>query len=72
MLWRPGEPADYVWFVKEGAVSIRRGGESLRSPGGVIGVEPGLRDSTATVTAPSTLCGATREGFEAWLERTRE
>lgn len=74
-----GEPADYVWLIKEGVVGLGRSPEdvdqleALRLPGGYIGLECLVRDTylcTARALSRVTLCGATREGFQRWLRQT--
>lgn len=74
VLGEAGDAADYVWFVKDGVVGLREPGSdrlaSLRAPGSFVGLEcltAARRPATAVVLTPSLLCGATREGFIAWL-----
>ena len=47
--------------------------DTLRLPGGFVGLECVLRDtyaSTARALARSTLCGATRDGFLRWVRES--
>jgi len=80
-LCNAGEPADYVWLIKEGVVGLGRSPhdvdqvEALRLPGGYIGLECLVQDKylcTARALTRVTLCGATREGFQRWLRQTDE
>ena len=80
-LCRAGQPADYVWLVKDGVIGLGPGPdepdrlEALRLPGGFVGLECVLRDtygSTARALSPSTLCGATRDGFLRWVRGSDE
>lgn len=80
-LCRAGNPADYVWLVKDGVVGLGGGPgdpdrlEALRLPGGYIGLECLVDDSyrfTAKALARSVLCGATREGFLRWVRGSDE
>ena len=75
-LCRAGQPAGYVWLVKEGVIGLGSApGEperldGLRLPGGFVGLECLLRDdylSSARALSRVTLCGATREGFVRWV-----
>jgi CRP-like cAMP-binding protein len=69
-----GDPAEYVWFVKQGVVALTAPQDpgdlvTLGMPGSFIGLECLLRDTYAagaTTLTPATLCGATRSGFERW------
>lgn len=75
-LCRAGQPADYVWLVKEGVIGLGSApGEperldALRLPGGFVGLECVVGDtyvSTARALSRAILCGATREGFVRWV-----
>lgn len=74
VLYREGERADYVWFVKSGAVELQsrehgRGVETL-TEGSFVGLESLIDDpyqATAEVADHTTLCGATRQGMADWL-----
>jgi CRP-like cAMP-binding protein len=79
VLYVEGDRADYVWFVKSGTVVLHRAADdqrgegrarAVRFAGSFIGlealVEPIYRD-TARATTDVVLCGATREGMDAWL-----
>jgi CRP-like cAMP-binding protein len=74
-LCRAGQPADYVWLVKDGVIGLEAGTgdagrlDALRLPGGFVGLECLLRDTyvyTARVVSTARLCGATRAGFNRW------
>lgn len=73
VLFRAGEQASYVWFVRSGQVELRRGAPrppQRKGPGSFIGLEALVCDTYATTTHSVTdtrLCGATREGFMQWL-----
>ena len=76
VLCRAGEPADYVWMVKKGAIGLgllRTDPDRLdtiRLPGTFIGLECLVQETylvTARVIARATLCGATRDGFLRWV-----
>jgi CRP-like cAMP-binding protein len=80
-LCRAGEPADYVWLVKDGLIGLGAApGEpdhldALRLPGSFVGLECLLGDSyvsTAKALSRATLCGATREGFLRWVRGSDE
>jgi CRP-like cAMP-binding protein len=80
-LCRAGEPADYVWLVKDGMIGLGAApGEpdrldALRLPGSFVGLECLLGDSyrsTAKALSRATLCGATREGFLRWVRGSDE
>lgn len=80
-LCRAGEPAGYVWLVKEGVIGLGSApGEpdrvdALRLPGGFVGLECLVGDSylsTAKALSPATLCGATRDGFLCWVRSSDE
>jgi len=75
-----GADATHVWWVKDGAVAVGEGeGEGepvqLRLPGSFVGLEAlvsrSYRATARSVTATS-LCGATREGFERWVGQSPE
>lgn len=74
-----GEPAGYVWFVKEGVVALGRSAhdpdriDALRLPGSYIGLEALMRPTylcTARVLARTILCGAPRDAFLRWTRRS--
>lgn len=76
-----GQPADYVWLVRDGVIGLGREPdepdrlEALRLPGGFIGLECLLRDTyvcSARALSRSTLCGAPREGFLHWVRGSNE
>ena len=74
VLYRHGDEAAYVWFIKSGAVELTGPSGSERrerkATGSFIGLESLIRpryDATAEVVADATLCGATHEGFTRWL-----
>jgi CRP-like cAMP-binding protein len=75
VLYRKGEPASYIWFIKSGVVGLgeqERAAEcpEHRGPGSFVGLEALVRDeydSTARVATAGSLCGATRSGFYQWL-----
>jgi len=80
-LCNAGDPADYIWLIKDGVVGLGRSPhdvdqvEAIRLPGGYIGLECLVRDTylcTARALTRVTLCGATREGFQRWLRQTDE
>jgi CRP-like cAMP-binding protein len=75
-LCRAGQPAGYVWLVKDGVIGLGSAPgdperlDALRLPGGFVGLECLVRDdyvSSARVMSRATLCGATREGFMRWV-----
>lgn len=75
VLYRKGEPASHIWFVKSGMVELgdeqgvaRDAGR--KGPGSFIGLEALVRDeydSTARLATAGVLCGASRAGFAQWL-----
>lgn len=74
VLYREGEPATYIWFVKAGTVELSgasaRAESRRKGPGSFLGLEAMVRDaydSTARFVTASSLCGATRAGFAQWL-----
>jgi CRP-like cAMP-binding protein len=79
-----GDPAGYVWFVKQGVVGLDRSRDErdeldkldgLRLPGSYIGLECMVDQvylRTARAVSSVTLCGATRDGFYAWLRQDDE
>jgi CRP-like cAMP-binding protein len=75
VLYRKGEPASYVWFVKSGVIELDEderaaGGSERKGPGSLIGLEALVRDeydATARFATAASLCGATRAGFAQWL-----
>jgi CRP-like cAMP-binding protein len=75
VLYRKGEQASHIWFVKSGVLGL---GEEERAvecpaqsgPGSFVGLEALVReeyDSTARFITAGSLCGATRSGFAQWL-----
>jgi CRP-like cAMP-binding protein len=87
LLCRSGDAADYVWFVKQGVIGLSRSRveedarpdadevDALRLPGSYVGLECLLADRylySARTLSPATLCGATRDGFSAWLRQSDE
>lgn len=75
VLYRKGEPASHVWFVKSGVIGLgeeERAAEcpAQRGAGSFVGLEALLRDeyeSTARFVTAGSLCSATRSGFTQWL-----
>lgn len=79
VLYLEGEAADYVWFVKSGTVVLHRANDdnhgagparAVRFGGSFIGLEALVEDTyrdTARTTTDVVLCGATRDGMDAWL-----
>lgn len=77
ILYRKGDPATYIWFVKSGEVVLdagENGSEDTHSqhkgPGSFVGLEAMVRntyEATAKLAQTTTLCGATRAGFAQWL-----
>jgi CRP-like cAMP-binding protein len=77
ILCRAGDPAAYVWFVKDGVVGLDRSPDhpedvnELRLPGSYVGLEclmGGVYLRTARALSRAILCGATRAGLEQWLQ----
>ena len=75
-LCRAGQPAGYVWLVKEGVIGLGSAtGEperldALRLPGSFVGLECLVGDdylTSARALSRAVLCGATREGFVRWV-----
>ncbi|MEM9489783.1 MAG: cyclic nucleotide-binding domain-containing protein, partial [Myxococcota bacterium] len=71
-LFRSGQTADYVWLVKSGTIALSQHDQvcAVRGPGlfvGIDGLAEGRYRYTARVRTPTTLCGASRDGFEQWL-----
>lgn len=76
-LYSADELADYIWFVKAGVVSLKAPGGhcEIKYPNSFIGIEAldtGRYRATAHTLAPTTLCGATREGFAQWMKSNAE
>ena len=72
IVYRLGENADYVWFVKEGVIGLAMSaGDSpthLQQSGGWIGAQAapdGTYPRTAIVLVNATLCGQPRSEFDA-------
>jgi CRP-like cAMP-binding protein len=75
-----GDPADRVWFVKQGAVIVSRsccdngGGDEARKieiEGAVLGVEALFRDTyldSVRALTRVTLCSASRHVVNGWLD----
>jgi NTE family protein len=70
VLWRAGDPADAVYFVKDGMVGLEAGTRPLMTagPGSDLGaaslvLQAGLRDTTARVLRPVTLLRVPRDEF---------
>lgn len=82
-LYRQGDEAGYVWFVRSGSVQLERTQPGDRPPsaatdcagerkpaGSFVGLESLVRaryDATAQVAEDAVLCGASRAGFAQWL-----
>ena len=74
-LYAEGDPATYVWFVKAGTVVLSRGdgdgrARAVRSAGAFVGLEALVTDcyvDSAQASTDVVLCGATRDGMDAWL-----
>jgi CRP-like cAMP-binding protein len=75
------DPAEYVWFVREGIIALDRSREpgdeiqadALRKPGSFVGLESLVVDRylrSARTVSHATLCGATREGFNRWMRQS--
>lgn len=75
------EPAEYVWFVREGIIALDRSrdprheirADALRRPGSFIGLESLVVERylrSARTVSHATLCGATRQGFNRWLRQS--
>ena len=79
LIYLEGEPAQQVWFVKQGTIALlRKGGENhaegrvraVRFAGSFIGLETLVTDrylDSARATTNVILCGTTRAGLESWL-----
>lgn len=81
LLCTAGEPADHVWYVKQGVIGLSRPDadpdqlESLRLPGSFVGLEALAGETylrTARAVSSATLCRATRDGFQEWLRWSDE
>lgn len=81
-LFVEGEPAEKVWFVKRGLVSLSRAVDAragavwtVRRPGSILGLE-GLQRATYLDTAQAVsdvvVCVASREAVQAWVARRAE
>jgi CRP-like cAMP-binding protein len=80
LIYLEGEPAQQVWFVKQGAIALsRKGGENhaegrvhaVRFAGGFVGLEALVSDryhDSARATEDAILCGITRAALDGWLE----
>jgi CRP-like cAMP-binding protein len=79
LIYLEGETASHVWFIKEGTVVLfRESGDqesegrvrAVRFPGTFVGLEALVSESyidSARASTDVVLCGATREGIDAWL-----
>jgi len=78
LLYLQGDTADHVWFVKRGTVVLSRLDRSseterahaVRLQGAFIGLEAVVNDrylDTARAATDVVVCGATRDGIDAWL-----
>lgn len=78
-LYRRGDRADYVWFITAGAIEVsgapsNASGER-KTVGSFVGLESLVRShhrESARVIEDATLCGATRVGFDQWLDGGKE
>ena len=80
LVYLEGEPAQQVWFVKQGTIALlRKGGENhaegrvraVRFAGSFIGLEALVAErylDSARATSDAILCGTTRAGLDGWLE----
>lgn len=76
-MYREGDPATHIWFVKRGTVVVTREVQpgrdvavAIRGPGDFLGMEALVVDAyptSARTTATATLCGAPRAEVRAWL-----
>ena len=74
-----GEPAEYIWFVKEGTLALHRAGteddgegriRAVRFQNSIIGLEALISDKyvyTARAISDVTLCGAPREAWDRFV-----
>jgi CRP-like cAMP-binding protein len=76
ILFEADSRAEYVWFVKRGTVVLSRPGaddrgvRAVRFAGSFVGLEALVNDSyvdTARAVTDVVLCGATRDGIDAWV-----
>lgn len=79
LIYLEGEPAEQVWFLKQGTIALlRKGGENdaegrvraVRFAGSFIGIETLVTDrylDSARATTNVILCGITPAGLESWL-----
>lgn len=79
LLYVEGDTAEHVWFVKRGTVVLyREAGDgqaegrarAVRFPGSFVGLEALVSScyiDTARAESDVVICGATREGMDAWL-----
>lgn len=76
IVYLQGLPASHVWFVKAGTVVLGRESlkasrvRAIRFPGSFVGLEALVGESyrdTARAATDVVLCGATRDGMDAWL-----
>ncbi|MBK6514490.1 MAG: Crp/Fnr family transcriptional regulator [Polyangiaceae bacterium] len=78
-LFVEGEPAEKVWFVKRGLVSLSRAVDAraaavwtLRRPGSILGLEGLQRPTyldTANAVTDVVVCVASKDAVQAWLAR---
>lgn len=76
-LYHIDQSADHIWFIKTGVVALTddNGACEFKYPNSFIGaeaVETGRYRANAKALAPTTLCGATREGFKQWMSSHAE
>lgn len=77
VVFREHELAHHVYFVREGAVTLSRGGTAPRceheiGPGRYVGTEAMIPQQiryrhTGTASGPATLCSASVAGVDQWL-----
>lgn len=81
LLCLAGEPANTIWFLKQGAIGLARTREetdeleALRLPGSYIGLECLVGERylfTARAMSGATLCGANIDSFRRWLHQSDE
>ncbi len=79
LLYLEGEPASHIWYIKHGTVVLyRESGDkdaegrahAVRFQGTFIGLEALVSDyyaDSARASSDVVICGATRDGMDAWL-----
>lgn len=79
LIFLEGDPADRVWFVKQGTVLLSRQGtddrgegrvRAVRFAGSFIGLEALVTEryaDTARASSDAVLCGITRQKIDVWL-----